>query len=105
MTIFEKLGQWMFEEIRAKICCFRGFDCEKCPDFISKYCDDDCDVCPAVIYRMSKRHHRPCNTMDIEEILGRLGKGGEDCYKCPIFISEHCKTEETEEGEEDNDES
>jgi len=44
-----------------------------------------------------------CNTKDIEEILGRLGKGGEDCYKCPIFISEHCKTEEAEEGDKDND--
>jgi len=77
MTIFENLGQWMYEEIRAKICFLRGFDCEKCPDFISKYCNDNYDVCPAVIYRMSKRHHRPCNAEDLDLILGRLGKGDE----------------------------
>ena len=75
MSLFEKLGQWMFEETRAKICRFRGFDCDKCPDFISRHCDDNYDVCPAVIYRMSKRHHRPCNAEDIE---ATLGKGDED---------------------------
>ncbi len=43
-----------------------------------------------------------CNTKDIEGILVGLGKGGEDCCKCPIFISENCKTEETEEGDEES---
>jgi hypothetical protein len=78
MTIFEKLKQEMFEEIRAKICCFRGFDCDKCPDFISRHCDDNYDVCPAIIYRMSKPHHRPCNDEDLEVTLWKWDENNDE---------------------------
>lgn len=41
MLLFEKLRQKMFEEIRVKVCDFILGDCDWCPVFISKHCDDN----------------------------------------------------------------
>lgn len=40
MSFFEMLKHEMFEGIRVRICDFVLWDCDWCPAFISRRCDD-----------------------------------------------------------------